>query len=322
MSDAARDPMTDSAGLPVPQPTAIASFAPVVLHVPERPRDLSIKVTTPQTGEDLPVIVLVHGHGGSTFTASMYGYEPLALFWAAHGFVVMQPNHLDANFLGLREAEDPDRPLYLRRRAADVRTILDALDTIEDAVPGLAGRMDHSKIAAVGHSAGGNTVGLLSGMTITYDGATFGETEPRIKARVLIAPPGQGADLGQWASERYPMLSGTDFAGMTEPALVVTGEHDFTELFSPRTDWRSDAFTVSPGPKTRLMITDSEHMFGGISGFDAAETSDESPQRVAIVRTLIWAYLRSALDADDTTWTDMQVALADRLPGAARIDLK
>lgn len=322
MSDFMGDPMTASAGLLVAEPLAVTSFAPVTLQATHRPVSLSVKVTAPQQGQSLPVILLAHGHGGSTYTASMYGYEPLTLFWAAHGFAVIQPNHLDANFLGLREAEDPDSPLYLRHRAADMRQVLDNLDVIEAAVPGLAGRLDHSKVAAVGHSAGANTVGLLSGMTITYNGETFGDVEPRVGARVLIAPPGQGADLGEWATAHYPMLGGTDFSGMTEPALVVSGENDFTELFSPRRDWRYDAYTVSPGPKTQLMVMGAEHMFGGISGFDAAETSDESPQRVAIVRTMILAYLRSRLYAGDTTWTDTQAALTTSLPKAARVDDK
>ncbi|WP_348859146.1 hypothetical protein [Nocardioides sp. KR10-350] len=120
-SEAAGDPMTASAGLPLPEPVRVSCFAPVVLPAADRPVDLSVKVTYPETGEDLPVILLSHGHGGSMYLASMYGYEPLTLFWAAHGFVVIQPNHLDANFLGLREtAEDPDRPLFLRHRATDM----------------------------------------------------------------------------------------------------------------------------------------------------------------------------------------------------------
>lgn len=91
-SEAAGDPMTASAGLPLPEPVRVSCFAPVVLPAADRPVDLSVKVTYPETGEDLPVILLSHGHGGSMYLASMYGYEPLTLFWAAHGFVVIQPN--------------------------------------------------------------------------------------------------------------------------------------------------------------------------------------------------------------------------------------
>ncbi|WP_329064236.1 alpha/beta hydrolase [Amycolatopsis sp. NBC_01480] len=50
--------------------------------------------TAPATGRDLPVIVFSHG-----MTLSVDDYAPLAGFWAAHGFVVVQPTHLDS--LGL-----------------------------------------------------------------------------------------------------------------------------------------------------------------------------------------------------------------------------
>ena len=51
--------------------------------------------------------------------------------------------------------------------------------------------------------------------------------------------------------------------------------------------------------KTLLTLFGAEHMFGGVSGYDAGVTSEENPERVAAVRALIWAYLRSALDPGD-----------------------
>lgn len=315
-----RDPLTYAAGMPVPAPSPVVTMVPVTLDVPGRPARLELKVTAPATGRDLPIIVLSHGHGGSTFLASMYGYEPLTLFWAAHGFAVLQPSHLDSSYMGLREADDTDAPLYLHSRASDITAIIDRLEDVEASVPTLAGRLDRSKLAVVGHSAGGNTVGLVSGMSLTDDGTTTVEHDTRIGARVLLAPPGQGIDLATWAHEHYPVLAGTDFATMSAPALVVVGENDATELFSSREDWRSDAFTASSGAKTRLTIAGAEHMLGGISGFDADETSDESPERVALVRALIWAYLRSTLYPDDPAWSDHLMAAAEHWPQAVNVE--
>jgi predicted dienelactone hydrolase len=42
----------------------------------------------------LPILLLLHGQGCSNKMASLNGYGPLARFWAAHGFVVIQPTHL------------------------------------------------------------------------------------------------------------------------------------------------------------------------------------------------------------------------------------
>ncbi len=306
-----KDPAVHSAAVPVPDAVPVFSYHPVRLPSPGRPVDLEVRVTAPATGSDLPVLLLSHGHGPSTYVSSLYGYGPLVNFWAAHGFVVVQPTHLDSAFLELREADDPDAPLYLRHRMEDLGLILDNLDQIEKTVPGMTGRLDRSRIAAVGHSAGGHTIGAVSGMTFQdpADGSTLGAVDERIKARVMIAPPGLGTDLGDWATEHYPVLGSSDFAGLAPEALVVAGDKDHHPFFSAREDWRSDAYTMSPSPKTGLVVRDGEHGLGGISAFDASETTDENPERVATVRAMIWAYLRSELYPGDTAWQEAVAAL-------------
>ncbi|PYC63392.1 chlorophyllase [Micromonospora arborensis] len=324
LNDSAKDPSTYAAGFPVTEPTPVYSYQPVLIDVPGRPVPLAVRVTAPAVGSELPVIVLSHGHGPSTFVSSFYGYGPLVNFWAAHGFVVIQPTHLDATFLGLREAEDPDAPLYLSSRANDLRQLVDHLGEIERAVPGLAGRLDTGRIAAVGHSAGGHTVGLISGQTITdtSDGSTVGAVDARFSARVMIAAPGCGEDLNGPAAQPYVALTSTNFDGMTPKVLIVVGEKDWHPFFSDRQDWRSDPYTAAPGPKTRLEIFDAEHGLGGISTFDAAETTDENPDRVAAVRALIWAYLRSELYPEDPSWTQATAALADSTTPIGRVESK
>ncbi|NUL08066.1 chlorophyllase, partial [Streptomyces lunaelactis] len=87
-------------------PTPVLSVSPVVLSVPGRAVDLQVRVSAPVTGSDLPVILLSHGQGYSNNLSSLNGYAPLANFWAAHGFVVIQPTHLSSRTLSL----DPDTP--------------------------------------------------------------------------------------------------------------------------------------------------------------------------------------------------------------------
>ncbi|MEU7407041.1 chlorophyllase, partial [Streptomyces sp. NPDC044948] len=74
-------------------PTPVLSVAPVVLPAPGRPVELQVRVSAPVTGTDLPVILLSHGQGYSNHLSSLNGYAPLADYWAAHGFVVVQPTH-------------------------------------------------------------------------------------------------------------------------------------------------------------------------------------------------------------------------------------
>ena len=315
-------PFTEAAGIPVSDPTPFTSFTPVVLSIPGRAVDLEMKVSAPATGDDLPVILLSHGHGASNFLASLHGYGPLADFWAAHGFVVIQPTHLDAMELGLRD--EPEGPLFWRSRAEDMSHIIDHLGEIEAAVPGLGGRLDRGRIAAVGHSLGGMTVGLLCGQEVAdpTTGSKADLADDRIKAGVLMAPPGRGEHLDGMLADRYPILTTTSFEQMTSPALVIAGDEDVVPAFSSHADWRSDAYHLSPGPKSLLMLFGAEHILGGVSGYDASETTDENPERVAALRALAWAYLRTVLYPGDPAWADATAALENSPAPVGRVESK
>ncbi|KUN03354.1 chlorophyllase [Streptomyces yokosukanensis] len=286
-------------------PAPVLSVSPVVLPAPGRAVDLEVRVSAPMTGHDLPVILLSHGQGHSNNLSSLNGYAPLANHWAAHGFVVIQPTHLSSRTLSLDPAT-PGAPLYWRSRAEDMQRILDRLDAVEAAVPQLAGRLDHGKVAVAGHSMGGHTASLLLGARLTdpEDGSEVDMTEPRIQAGVLLAAPGRGGDsLTDFVAENYSFFSTIDFSGMTTPALVVAGDKDSSAHLTVRgPQWHADPYVLSPGPKSLLTLFDAEHGLGGISGYDVAETTDENPDRVAAVQRLTWAYLRSRLYPGDPAW--------------------
>jgi len=315
----------DAANIPVSEPSAVVTYSPVVFDVPGRPVPLEIKVSMPESGSDLPVILLSHGHGRANFLSSLNGYGPVVNFWAAHGFVVIQPTHLDSTVLGLRDMDLPDAPLFWRDRATDMHYILDHLDELEAAVPGLAGRMDRDRIAAAGHSLGAETVTLLLGMQILDPGDPREKdlSDPRIKAGVVIAAPGIGDEhLSSGAADNYPSLKFIDFSKMTGQALVIAGDKDLNVQFSDRLSYRWDAYTNAPAPKTLLTFFGAEHMFGGISGYDAGETSDENPERVATLRALVWAYLRTQLYPGDTAWADAIAALEGGDDPIAKVESK
>ncbi len=317
-------PIKNAESIPVSTPTPVVSVSPVVLSAPGRAVDLQVRVSAPVTGRDLPIILLSHGHGNSNNLSSLNGYGPLANFYAAHGFVVIQPTHLDSKTLSL-DPTGPEGPLFWRSRAEDMTRILDHLDDIEASVPELSGRLDRSRIAVVGHSLGGHTGALLLGMRLTdpNDGTDVDLADSRIKTGVLLTAPGRGgADLNAFAAEHFPVLRNPSFAEMTAPALVVVGDKDVNPMFSDRTDWRGDAYVLSPGPKFLLTLFGAEHILGGISGYDAAETTDENPERVAAVQRLTWAYLRTALYPEDPAWPAARAALMDAPDPLGRIESK
>lgn len=308
--------------IPTSAPTPIVSVSPVTLPSPERAVDLQVRVSAPMVGHDLPVIVLSHGYGASNFISSMRGYGPLVDFYAAHGFVVIQPTHLSSKSLGL-DPTGPEGPLFWRSRAEDMRSVLERIEEIEVAVPGLEGRLDRNRIAAVGHSMGGHTVAMLAGMAVNdpVSGEVVSLPEERFRAFVMFGTPGTGADIAPWGREHYSVLGGTDFSPMRSRVLVVAGDKDANPNFSERQDWRTDAYTRSPGPKCLLTIFGGGHILGGISGYDALETSDEDPERVATVARLTWAYLRSELYPEDPAWSLARAALED-IADLGRVDCK
>jgi predicted dienelactone hydrolase len=181
--------------------------------------------------------------------------------------------------------------------------VIDRLDEIEKAVPQLQNRWDRSKIAVVGHSMGGHTAGLLLGMRT--EGVSL--KDDRIKAGVLLGSTGRGDAVTDVVKENYSFMQTTDFSEMTAPALVVAGDADASaHLTTMGPDWHADPYTLGPSPKSLLTLFGAGHALGGIPGYDVAETTDESPERVAAVQQLTTAYLRGQLFGT-ADWQDVTV---------------
>ncbi|MGZ2260069.1 alpha/beta hydrolase family protein [Roseobacter sp. A03A-229] len=318
--------ITDARHIPINDATQTVSISPVILQAPDRGVPLEMRITAPVRGRDLPIILLSHGHGPSLYIPSKDGYGPLANFYAAHGFVVIQPTHVNSKVAGLAP-DAPGGPLFWRSRVQDMSMILDHLDEIEASVPSIADRVDHSKVAAVGHSLGGQTAGMLLGARLTDpkdpDATDVNMIEPRIKVGVLLAAPGNGGDgLSDNAKQSYSALN-PDFSHMTTKTLVVAGDADLaTHLTTRGADWYRDPFRDGPGAEAMLTLIGGKHGLGGVSGYDAKETGDEDPDRLAVVQRMTWAYLRSAFDADDRAWPDACRALKSRVSAHAYVDVK
>ncbi|TLW91789.1 alpha/beta fold hydrolase [Saccharomonospora piscinae] len=298
--------------------TPITSVKPVVLSAPERGDDIQVRVSAPASGTGLPLLVLAHGFG-----KSMSSYDPLVDFWAGNGFAVIQPTFLDSRTLGTTPA-DPRFPDIWHTRVQDVVRVLDELDHVLAAVPGLGDRVDRDRIAVAGHSWGGQTVGMLLGARVVGADGKPGpdRTDPRVKAGVLLATTGIGGDdLTPFAQENLSFMS-PDFNGLTTPTLVVAGDNDQSALSTRGPDWFTDVYRYSPGARSLLTLFGAEHMLGGIHAYNAADTTDESPERVALVRLACWAYLRSALGIDDVAWKQVQTELAETADPIGRIENK
>lgn len=286
-------------------PVPVLSIRSLRLPSPGRREDLQLRISAPLIGDNLPVVLFSHGFG-----SSMDAYAPLADYWAAHGFVVIQPTYLDARRLGL-PPDDAIRPEIWRIRIQDAKRTLDDLELVEKSVPSLAGRMSHASVAAAGHSFGGQTTSMLLGARMKANGADEDMSDVRVKAGVLLASGGKGGgDLSDIGRTMTPYLD-TGFDTMVTPTLVVAGDADYSPLTTRGPDWFFDPFYLSPGYKALLTVFGGEHMLGGISGYEVTETSDESPARVALIQKVTLAYLRWRLLGNEVAWSAMDKMLAN-----------
>ncbi|MGY0039340.1 alpha/beta hydrolase [Pedobacter sp. NJ-S-72] len=71
------------------------------MSAPGRDHKLQVRVSAPLTGSNLPIIIFSHGFGSSTDA-----YGPIVNYWAAHGFIVIQPTYLDSRTLSINPKAD------------------------------------------------------------------------------------------------------------------------------------------------------------------------------------------------------------------------
>ncbi|EGL65663.1 hypothetical protein AGRO_1580 [Agrobacterium sp. ATCC 31749] len=286
-----------------PEATLTVAYTPIRLPMPGR-QSLELRVTAPAKGDKLPIVLLSHGYGPSNYIPSKDGYAPLIQFWAERGFVVIQPTHASSRVGGL-PSDSPGAPFFWRERVEEMKVILDQLSEIERQAPAVAGRMDHARIGAVGHSLGGHTVGLLLGAQL--DGEDL--SEPRISAGVLLTTPGRGGkDMTEENSVRFPFFD-VDFSTLMTSSLVVCGDMDNPHFTTRGPEWHADAFHDAPGAKAMLMMHGVGHGLGGIAALDAKETETEAPDALEATRRLTLAWLQTALGVDEGAWPRACLAL-------------
>lgn len=217
-----------------------------------RPVVYRLSFPTEPTTERLPLLVFSHGANSDREL-----YDRMLEPWAAAGYVVVSPSHLDARRNGLTPQQIfGRREELLLSRVRDAALPLDKLHMIEAAVPALAGRIDGERAAVTGHSFGGMIALVLGGAPMAVDQAAKDPRplrDKRFKAAVLLNPPGP-----------TPNVNADSIAKLSVPTIGVSGTKDVAMGDTQNGwVWRSAWFdSAPPGNKVRVIIEGVDHYFG------------------------------------------------------------
>lgn len=345
---------------PAPAPSAVPDYKPeqgpfdvgtvesLTLRDAARSKDLDVLVRypKPRAGDapgPYPLVIFSHGAGGSKAA-----FPDLTRAWASHGYVVVLPTHSDSILQRRRDGKDTPaitteqgrrdlfRQVDLNDRVADVKFILDSIGTLESRIDALrnadgSGRIDRTRLAMAGHSAGAFTTQLAVG----------------VRARGLMVGGKRSLELRSVADDRLrcgliisgqgtasPLLDASSWDRLSVPILAVSGSLDTSppQMGSETPETRTHPFvhsrgTAKGGPPAYLLFIDgaTHSSYGGratSSLLGEKPTTDvKLIQRAVLDATLAMldAYVRDDAVARDYLAGDR---VASVIPGKVRWERK
>jgi predicted dienelactone hydrolase len=227
------------------------------LHDEKRNRDVPIRIYAPRDGGAHPVVFFSHGIGESRDS-----YVYLGEYWAAHGYVAIHVTHhgSDADFLkkhgiiALHRAVREREPWL--HRPLDVSFVLDELEKRSGPLASLSSRVDLSRVAVAGHSAGAYTALVLVGAIVKNEESFV---DPRVKAAIEISMP-----------KLEPIFLAGAYDRIRVPVLHLTGTRDSSLLYRTSAKDRRDAFERTRASDQWLVtVTGANH-----NTFSNADRSD------------------------------------------------
>lgn len=252
-------------------------------------RTLALRVVYKPGATPVPVIVLSHG----TFSSGKK-YDPVALYWAEHDYVVILPDHRDADY-GEMPKSDAHMVEIIDSRARDMVAIVDQLQLIGTLIPDLHMRMDTTRLVSAGHSVGTFIAMQMVGLKVRnpVSGKLTAVNEDRYRAVVMLSDPGKMA-----------LMPDNVWLGGSRPALLVTGPDDYGLMGDGRrpADYQNEVLPAenpSVGQRYLLNIIGMDHQFGGLIKKQVA-TTEPDVEAMEVFLDISIAFLDVYVKGDET----------------------
>lgn len=277
-------------GTAPPLPVSVADT--IELAVPHDDRVLRLRTVYPEQGESYPLIVLSHG----TFSSNER-YDRVAKYWAGQGYVVILPQHIDANY-GVKPSSYEVMEGVVRTRVADLSLVLDELDAIEQQLPALRGKIDRNRYIAAGHSIGTQVAMLVTGLKFkrSQGGPVTAADEDRFDALIMLSDPG-----------KMRLMPADTWQGSNVPTFVVTGTEDYGLMGQRGAPTEAQSEILSSGENGAqvdryfLLLDGGDHYFGGLIQKDVDAEPDH--EGLAIFNATSMAFMDAYVKNDASAKT-------------------
>ncbi len=323
----ADEPPADGPTTPAPAPAPTGAedgpHATLTLDFPDLTdadrggRRVPLKVHYPRAAGPWPLVILSHGGAGNR-DAFLYQARHLA----SHGYVAVCTEHVFSNTERVRWLSRRSRAIGVKAKVheallqivADPRSVLErprdvsfaidrATEWTADGGP-LAGRIDVSKVAVIGHSYGAYTTLVACGAQPILDhldppvspgaaGLAGDLSDPRITIGVAMSPQGTGTSR----------FSKESFATIDRPLLCLSGSEDHqlgADGSTQPAEVRLEAFELMPeGDKTFVWLQNADHLAFADNPKAHLLPSRSRPDVQRITKALTLAFCDVHLKASD-----------------------